>query len=93
MCLYSAAITFLLNIDQLREIKTFKSKSKMRHWLTQMEESITYFSKTIGQLAVIKNVNKLTPIQNTKREKNSKRKCNKSWEIPGCLVCNQNFIL
>ena len=41
-------------MNQLRELTpTTKNKPKFPRWLTQLEESITYLRKTIGQLTVI----------------------------------------
>ena len=53
VCLYSAATTCLCEIDQLKEIKPVKSKPKLPRWLMQLEESVTYLGKSIGQLTVI----------------------------------------
>ena len=53
MCLYSAAITCLREMNQLRELNLTKNKPKFPRWLTQLEESTTYPRKTIGQLTVI----------------------------------------
>ena len=48
MCLYSAAVTCLREMNQLTSNKT-----KFPRCLTQSEESITYLRETIGQLTVI----------------------------------------
>ena len=49
MCLYSAAVTCLREMNQLRELTPpTKNKPKFPRWLTQLEESITYLRKTIG---------------------------------------------
>ena len=54
VCLYSAAVTCLREMNQLRELTpTTKNKPKFLRWLTQLEESIIYLRKTIGQLTVI----------------------------------------
>ena len=53
MCLYSAAVTCLPAINQLRDLNPTKNKSKFPRWLTQLEESITYLRKTTGKLTVI----------------------------------------
>ena len=54
VCLYSAAVTCLREMNQLTELSaTTKNKPKFPRWLTQLEESITYLRKTIGQLTVI----------------------------------------
>ena len=54
VCLYSAAVTCLREMNQLRELtSTTKNKPKFPRWLTQLEESITYLRKTIGQLTLI----------------------------------------
>ena len=50
VCLYSAAVTCLREMNQLRELSpTTKNKPKFPRWLTQLGESITYLRKTIGQ--------------------------------------------
>ena len=48
VCLYSAAVTCLREMNQLREVNPTKNKPKFPRWLTQLEESITYLRKTIG---------------------------------------------
>ena len=54
VCLYSAAVTCLREMNQLRELSpTTKNKPKFPRWLTQLEEPITYLRITIGQLTVI----------------------------------------
>ena len=53
VCLYSAAVTCLREMNQLRELNLTNNKPKFPRWLTQLEESITYLRKTIGQLTVI----------------------------------------
>ena len=54
VCLYSAAVTCLREMNQLRELTPpTKNKPKFPQWLTQLEESITYLRITIGQLTVI----------------------------------------
>ena len=53
VCLYSADVTCLREMNQLRELNLTNVKPKFRRWLTQLEKSITYLRKTIGQLTVI----------------------------------------
>ena len=53
VCLYSAAVTCLQEMNQLRELNLTKNKPKFPRRLTQLEESTTYPRKTIGQLTVI----------------------------------------
>ena len=53
MCLYSAAVTYLREMNQLRELNLTNNNPKFPQWLTQLEESITYLRKTTGQLTVI----------------------------------------
>ena len=50
VCLYSAAVTCLREMNQLRELNLTNNKPKFPRWLTQLEESITYLRKTTGQL-------------------------------------------
>ena len=55
LCLYSAAVTCLREMNQLRELTpTTNNKPTFTRWLTQLEESITYLRKTIAQLTVIR---------------------------------------
>ena len=53
VCLYSAAVTCVREMNELRELNLTNNKPKFPRWLTQLEESITYLRKTIGQLTVI----------------------------------------
>ena len=53
MCLYSADVTCLREMNQLRELNLTNNKPKFPQWLAQFEESITYLRKAIGQLTVI----------------------------------------
>ena len=53
VCLYSTVVTCLQEMNQLRELNLTNNKPKFPRWLTQLEESITYLRKTIGQLTVI----------------------------------------
>ena len=47
MCFYSAAVTSLREINQIRERNPTKNKPKFPKWLTLLEESITYLRQTI----------------------------------------------
>ena len=51
--LYSAAVTCLREVNQLRELNLTNNKPKFPRWLAQLEESITCLRKTIRQLTVI----------------------------------------
>ena len=53
VCLYSATVTCLREMNQLRELNLTNDKPKFPRWLTQLEKSITYLRKKIGQLTVI----------------------------------------
>ena len=53
VCLYSAGVTCLREMKQLRELNPTKNKLKFPQWLTQLEKSITYLRKTIEQLTVM----------------------------------------
>ena len=53
VCLYSAAVTCLREMNQLRELNLTNNKTKFPRWLTKLEDSITYLRKTTGKLAVI----------------------------------------
>ena len=76
MCLYSAAVTCFREMNQLRELNLTNNKPKFPRWLTQLEESITYLRKTIGQLTVIvkcKQTNTYTKHQKSLLEKFRKK--------------------
>ena len=91
VCLYSAAVTCLREMNQLRELTPpTKNKPKFPRWLTQLEESITYLRKTIGQLTVIIKCKQTNTF--SKHQKSLLEKFRKNLETPQCLICNQNFI-
>ena len=76
VCLYSAAVTCFREMNQLRELNLTNNKPKFRRCLTQLEESITYLRKTIGQLTVIvkcKQTNTYTKHQRSLLEKFRKK--------------------
>ena len=76
VCLYSAAVICLRETNQLRELNLTNNKPKFPRWLTQLEESITYLSKTIGQLTVIvkcKRINKYSKHQKSLLKKFRKK--------------------
>ena len=76
VCLYSAAITCLREMNQLRELNLTNDKPKFPRWLTQLEKSITYLRKKIGQLTVIvkcKQTNNYLKHQRSLQEKFRKK--------------------
>ena len=76
VCLYSAAVTCLREMNQLRELNLTNDKPKFPRWLTQLEKAITYIRKKIGQLTVIvkcKQTNNYLKHQRSLQEKFRKK--------------------
>ena len=90
VCLYFAAVTCLREMNQLRELNLTNNKPKFPRWLTQLEESITYLRKTIGQLTVIVKCKQTNTY--SKHQKSLLEKFRKKLETPHCLIYNQTFI-
>ena len=74
VCFYSLAVTCLPEMNQLRRLSL--TNNKFTQSLTQLEGSITYFRKTIGQLTVIvkcKQTNTYSKHQKSQLEKFRKK--------------------
>ena len=77
-------------MNQLRELNLTKNKPNFQRWLRQLEESITYLRKTIGQLTVIVKCKQI--ITYSKHQKSLLEKFRKRLETPHYLIYNQTFI-